>query len=644
MHNTRVYYASVWHKLNPFGGLCMKKIIGKVISIVCILSLLLGNSIQLVAANDTAVEEMTYFCGHYYKVYTDAVSWIDAKSKCELLGGHLATITTKEEDDFAFTLMCEAGLSKILFGLYNAGDSETPDWRWVTDESLDYTRWGNGEPNYDYDGTEAYGGYYCGSWNDYRSDEVNEYICEWDSITSYFPNENSNQLRNYSFSYNGADYFSTAYYEAKETSEWVDVQQTTISSGNFDWTTAITSTISMNGGSALHNDVWKESQFYTDPNNNKAISGLNTAETIVSLVNGFITGGRSGITNIHMKLQSNGSEKRMLLLYGSPIESHYAGQTLWLSDILINSHSGEAAYFLHANDDEDQLLRKCFDGLKSDGKYSMEIKFAKAADFEKYPYKYSIVVSDNREVFQYPILHNGTSMKVYYTPEGGKREYAFDATSLICSEKIAIANQVGNDIVDFLTAGEWMKDNGNWMDNLKIQSISGGSHFKKTVGCNSFYLKAKAKTPLTYTSDNTDVATVSANGKVSIHNVGRANIVITASQTNKYALALKKITLIVNPRPTKIQNTKRTNDVNATVKWNKGNDVDGYILQISRNSNFFSSKEIKCENRNKTSMNLKNLSKKKTYYIRCCTYKIVNGQEFRSSWSSKKVINYWTAH
>ena len=156
--------------------------IKKIISFALGIGILFGSNVVSVSAESFDTSQMAYFNGHYYKVYTDATSWIDAKNKCELLGGHLATITSEEEDDFTYKLMEFEGINKVLFGLYNAGDSEMPNWCWVTNEPLNYTRWGDGEPNYDYNGTEAYGGYYCGAWNDYRNDEVGAYICEWDSI------------------------------------------------------------------------------------------------------------------------------------------------------------------------------------------------------------------------------------------------------------------------------------------------------------------------------------------------------------------------------------------------------------------------------------------------------------------------------
>ncbi|MBO5522539.1 MAG: hypothetical protein J5986_02505 [Roseburia sp.] len=52
---------------------------------------------------------------------------------------------------------------------------------------------------------------------------------------------------------------------------------------------------------------------------------------------------------------------------------------------------------------------------------------------------------------------------------------------------------------------------------------------------------------MTYVSDNTSVATVDANGIVTLVNAGTAHIAIKASETANYKAAEKRITVTVNP-------------------------------------------------------------------------------------------------
>lgn len=452
------------------------------------------------------------------------------------------------------------------------------------------------------------------------------------------------ELQNYRFSYNGNIYTSTAYNDFIGNDSWSNVLETTIKSGKFDWLNAITSTISINGGGAedaLKKGIWDKSEFYSDPNNSAAISKINTGLSIVQLVNGFITGGRSGITDIDMKLQNDGSNYRMLLLYGSPIEYTYAGKTLWLHEILTNAHVGDAAYFLWASDDEDKIIRSCFDGLKESGTYSMKITYANVKSIEKCPYKYAIVISDDKKVYQYPILHNGTKMEVYYKPDGGFAEFAFDATQLVNSEKIEISEQVSSDIISFLTAGEWMTNSGDWLNEMKTQSITGTKNFIKTIGCKAFSLKAKAKTSLSYTSDHPSIASVDAKGKVTVHSVGKTTITITAAQTKRYAPAIRKVTVTVKPKTTKISLAKRTASTEATVTWNVGSNIDGYKIQLSKNTRFTSPRTFSASGQNRTYLQLKNLTSKKTYYVRVCTYKTVDGIMYQSDWSKYKKIKVY---
>ncbi len=98
------------------------------------------------------------------------------------LGGHLATITSAEEEKFVELLNDEGRL--LWFGLYKNGDN---GWGWVTKEPLEYTHWANGEPN-DYATREFQfenAGVLHPEWFDYHENNFNEiygYLCEWDEV------------------------------------------------------------------------------------------------------------------------------------------------------------------------------------------------------------------------------------------------------------------------------------------------------------------------------------------------------------------------------------------------------------------------------------------------------------------------------
>lgn len=151
-------------------------------------------TIQMEPKQTNVPADAFYFNGHAYKVFNQSMTWIDAKSFCEHMGGHLVTITSEEEQKFLNALDMDSNLFWI--GLY----FEANQWRWVTAEPIVYTNWSAGEPSSSFENTEffaeMYGSSYdkanLGEWNDAKVDggTVNFYslqytgfICEWESTT-----------------------------------------------------------------------------------------------------------------------------------------------------------------------------------------------------------------------------------------------------------------------------------------------------------------------------------------------------------------------------------------------------------------------------------------------------------------------------
>ena len=71
------------------------------------------------------------------------MTWEEAKTYCENLGGHLATITSEEEQK-AIESLLESGTKKQYWiGMKRVGDK----MQWITNEPYVYKNWDNGEPN-----------------------------------------------------------------------------------------------------------------------------------------------------------------------------------------------------------------------------------------------------------------------------------------------------------------------------------------------------------------------------------------------------------------------------------------------------------------------------------------------------------------
>ena len=97
--------------------------------------------------------------GHCYEaVLYPGLSWYDAKAACEARGGHLATITSADENAFVFSLVSDNNAFWILdvfgnglgpwLGGYQEDGVQPPDsgWKWVTGEPFVYTNWEDGQP------------------------------------------------------------------------------------------------------------------------------------------------------------------------------------------------------------------------------------------------------------------------------------------------------------------------------------------------------------------------------------------------------------------------------------------------------------------------------------------------------------------
>lgn len=153
----------------------------------------------------TPVNTSTY-SGHTYEYYDVETTWNQAYRFCENKGGHLVTITSKDENDFVYEL-CKDHCSIIWIGanIYNR-EAKKENWYWVTGEPFSYDGWNSGEPNCD-KGIERYGEMFIGTsnigtWNDvginsttyfYGKGMIRGFVCEYDNndvnVDNYYANK-----------------------------------------------------------------------------------------------------------------------------------------------------------------------------------------------------------------------------------------------------------------------------------------------------------------------------------------------------------------------------------------------------------------------------------------------------------------------
>ncbi|MBL7044774.1 MAG: protein kinase [Pirellulaceae bacterium] len=81
--------------------------------------------------------------GHYYQRIDVPMSWHEAKEYCESLEGHLATVTSSEENVFVYE---NFGTDHVCW-LGATDEAEEGTWQWVTGEPFEYTNWFRGQPS-----------------------------------------------------------------------------------------------------------------------------------------------------------------------------------------------------------------------------------------------------------------------------------------------------------------------------------------------------------------------------------------------------------------------------------------------------------------------------------------------------------------
>lgn len=126
---------------------------------------------------------------HSYAWFDHCETWQEAEEYCEALGGHLAVISSPEENEAVYNYVRLRGYENAFIGY---SDSEIEGvWRWVNGERSDYTNWNEGEPNA-FTNDEDYArftGLNSGVWNDSEYSARDEdgligFVCEWDSVVT----------------------------------------------------------------------------------------------------------------------------------------------------------------------------------------------------------------------------------------------------------------------------------------------------------------------------------------------------------------------------------------------------------------------------------------------------------------------------
>lgn len=134
-----------------------------------------------VGVNASAVEKVKYG-NSSYQVFQTEMNWDEANTYCLEIGGHLATITSENEQRFIESLLTEEHQGYWLGG---TGEPNSKNWKWITDEKWEYSNWDIGEPNYSGEYLQIYTN---GKWDNTYNDgdhgggiKKHGFICELDN-------------------------------------------------------------------------------------------------------------------------------------------------------------------------------------------------------------------------------------------------------------------------------------------------------------------------------------------------------------------------------------------------------------------------------------------------------------------------------
>jgi len=135
-----------------------------------------------VEAPDEFLTEADSVAGRHYRLYAKPMKWFDAFRFCKGAGGHLAAISSPEENAFVSELAAKAG-GHAWIGLTD--ERVAGEWLWVTGEAGQFAAWGDAGP-------DSGGGRHWaaidpasgGAWAARGGEGELPFVCEWDAVAA----------------------------------------------------------------------------------------------------------------------------------------------------------------------------------------------------------------------------------------------------------------------------------------------------------------------------------------------------------------------------------------------------------------------------------------------------------------------------
>lgn len=150
-----------------------------------------------------------------------------------------------------------------------------------------------------------------------------------------------------------------------------------------------------------------------------------------------------------------------------------------------------------------------------------------------------------------------------------------------------------------------------------------------------FQIKAKAdgtNPKISYKVSDSKILAIDSKGLIKAKSVGSCTVTVCVPEDDNYKKSNEiKIKIRIIPAKVKVKSATPKSGRRISLKWTRDSKVDGYYIRYSTNKKMRNSKTIMIKKNKTTSAGLKNLKRKKKYYIEICGYKKVKvGKQYKN--------------
>lgn len=265
--------------------------------------------------------------------------------------------------------------------------------------------------------------------------------------------------KNAIITYNGNKYYSSSGEASSLSNDWSKKDEKSIMKVDVNWIAGITGVIAGNDinedavksteGKIELEDIQKRKYINANTGDSKISNIFDIADFIVGSVSSFIESGVE-ITDLNVRMDEYNGEKRIVIKTGTPIEYSKAGKETDLSTLIVEKNN-TALTLVESQKKADEMIKNMYPNLEKNKTYSMHMTFSD--EFKDNNYGYYIVIDNKCNVYAVPIIHNGTSFKVF--SEG---KFICDAAWDMSASMIKIDDEGAEKILSILSENGFIVD------------------------------------------------------------------------------------------------------------------------------------------------------------------------------------------